>query len=117
MWAEVRDLGSEQNRSIRHQKRFAARFGPRSLLHDGQTLNLSDRGIALKTPSVYPSGTKLRISVKPSDQPAFDLEAVVVWAQDGSHVGSLNGMMGLRLLNVDDRYIAFVTKTAQANGL
>jgi hypothetical protein len=104
-------------RSVRHTKRFVAWFGPsRTLRHEGQTINLSEKGLALRAPDLYGIGTVLRIAVKPLDQPAFDLEGVVVWVNDPSNgLGGQAGMMGVRLTAIDPRFTAFVARVNDAS--
>jgi hypothetical protein len=114
MWGEVSDVGTQQHRSERHPKRFTAWFGTHGYTHEGQTLNLSDRGIALKGSSVFPSGTRLRIAVKPSDQPAFELDGVVVWARSAADRGGQDGEMGIRLSKETPRYSTFISRTRES---
>ncbi len=84
----------------RLRKRIEIQFGEGEARHPGYSGNISTAGIMIRTTRVFPPGTTLALVLK-FPEAAFRLEAVVMWARQGTVQWLQTGKVGMGLMFVN----------------
>ena len=95
----------------RLRRRIEIHFGEGEPRHPGYSGNISTAGIMIRTTRVFPPGTILALELK-FPEATFRLEAVVMWARQGSVEWLQTGRvgMGLMFVNPSPEMVALLQK-------
>jgi len=88
------------------------RYGSGRATRRGETDNLSEGGLFIRTDEPFPVGTRLRLQVDTGDGVAIPLRGVVRWTRDGVQEGRPCGM-GIELIDPHPRYVEFARRQTE----
>ena len=90
--------GKQGNKRLR--RRIEIHYGEGEPKHPGYSGNISTAGIMIRTTRVFPPGTILALQLK-FPESTFLLDAVVMWARQGSVQWLQTGKVGMGLMFVN----------------
>lgn len=101
----------EKRAKNRIARRLFIRFGPDNALNIGFTGDISLTGIFIKTNTIFPPGSVLKMEVELPDSKILHLKGTVMWAKRVPptlvrHIKKSG--MGVKVLQPSEEYVKFV---------